>query len=211
MPEIITYDDALDAGVIDTRGLDDVRRREAYLERAEQLIAWAERPEEYELDDDVAVSHLLCVAAEMAGFAGELDRGIEIARRAVESADSDTPFAGHPTLIELLLKAGEVTEAHALLDQVRAGVRHEDVDVLMMERLGESLEAHGDPGRAERWYSIGLRLLESRDAVDGRSYAMLASLRRRARGAQGKGQDAYDELVPELRAEQGWGPDFTGA
>ncbi|MFV0319312.1 MAG: hypothetical protein ACK5IN_02890 [Microbacterium sp.] len=211
MPQRITWDDWLNAGVIDGRRDDGVAYRARVEERVQMLLAWATDGDAYIRDPDVTVCDTLCVAAEHLESIGEFDRALAIAEDAA-AADDAEPLGAHPEIISILLSAGRVDDALERVSEILVAFRADpdDVDPQIFERVGETLEyGASDDARAlaaaERFFTIGARHVSVFDD-DDRAWGMLLSGRYRVRRAQEKPIDVGDAETEELRRELGWEP-----
>lgn len=148
---------------------------------------WAAEPHP---DDEVSVGDILVHASESARYAGDLERSVDLARRAVATGDPVVPDT-RCYLLHGLLETGRDEEAAELAQELRR-IRPVDPDVC--ELVGESYELTGHPDDAIRWFTRGLVRAE-RDDLPG--FEQLAIGRARVRQAQGFAPDDYDELANE--------------
>ncbi|RIQ27359.1 tetratricopeptide repeat protein [Jiangella rhizosphaerae] len=165
---------------------------------AQQFEDWAADPQP---DDVENAGSLLAYASEAWLRAGEHDRALDTARRAVDSGD-DIPPDPRCYLVDALLGAGRREEADVVAGDLR---RSRGDDTFVLAFLGESYELHGDLNRAHRWFTMGLTAAERHGDPTGAVPTLLAS-RFRVRRELELPVDALDEeytdaVVDDLEAD----------
>lgn len=164
------------------------------------LVAWA-TGDEFVLDDGVERAYLLLLAAEYLRDIGDFDR----AQQAVESLErlpEAEPFEAVPMRIDIQLSRGNPTAAWALADEVR---RARPEEWTLYEQIGEVFESGGDLVRAERWFTMGVGVVEGL-GLPRLVQMMMLTARLRVRAAQGKPRDMQDDVTAALRSEMGLDP-----
>jgi hypothetical protein len=170
------------------------------VERAELLERWATDTEAFELADDVRRAVLLLAAAEHFEMAGELDRALDLVRRADEASDAE-PHETTGALVSILLARGERDAAVAASDALRASQteawwRYWDV--------AEAFELADELALAERWFVITLRAVERDPEYDVGDRLVALTGRHRVRRDAGKPEDVLDLETNELRGLLGY-------
>lgn len=162
---------------------------------ADTLVSWVTDPE-YVLDEDVDALDVLRSAAEAFTH-------LDLQQDAEEVADLAEQLPGERAhLVALTIRMG-VAASQEDLDRVREiadDLRHrrpQDLDTYLW--TGELLEECGELVRAERWFTIGVRLAEDWGAGDGQ-LLMLHNGRWRVRRTLGKPYDVTDERQEKLHA-----------
>jgi len=142
---------------------------------------------------------LLVAAGEHWQMRGEYDE----ARRCFDAALADggesacDPVAN---LFSLALDSGDEPAAAGHLARLRDLVRSDQGTVTTCLRVGETLEIHGRPREAHRWFTMPLTWVDDEDDLD---YFCLVA-RRRVRNELGLAPDRLDQLAAsELEARRG--------
>ncbi|MGL4340634.1 MAG: hypothetical protein ACRCSP_09495 [Rhodoglobus sp.] len=166
----------------------------AHIAAAEVLNEWsALDPTRY--GEWVSAASLLVSAGEQFALAGDHHRAVEHFRRAV-GAVGEAPPDTRVYLLQGLLDAGLAEEAQTLADTIR---RERPVDSDVYSFIAESFELADDYPRAQRWFSMGLRLADDHTvALSEVDYQMLLMGRRRVRQAAGLTQDMLDPEAEEI-------------
>lgn len=204
MATLITEDDIDD---LELRDLDEATGSVTggaaeHLEKAAIFEEWATDADNYELGDGVTPAHLLVVAAEHLQLAHDMAEAFRLASAASEHPSAQR-FEAHPTLISLHLENNELDAAVALADEVRKGGADE---LGIYEMIAESFEMAGEVTFAERWFAIGLRMLDRVGLESPGDRLSLLTGRYRVRRDAGKALDVLDVETEELRIESGLDP-----
>ena len=173
-----------------------------HLEKAAIFEEWATDADSYTLSDGVTPAHLLIVAAEHVQMAQDTAEAFRLARTASEHPSAE-PFEAHPTLISLHLESNELEAAVTLADEVRTGGADE---LGIYEMIAESFEDAGELTLAERWFAIGLRMLDRVGVESPNDRLSLLSGRYRVRRDADKPLDVLDVETEQLRIESGLDP-----
>ena len=168
-----------------------------HLEKAAIFEEWATDADNYELGDGVTPAQLLIVAAEHLHLGHDTAEAFRLALAASEHP-SVKPFEVHPTLIALHVDNDELDAAVALADEVRTGGADE---LGIYEMIAEVFEVAGALTLAERWYAIGLRLLDRVGLKSPGDQLSLLTGRYRVRRDAGKPLDALDVQTEQLHIE----------
>lgn len=123
------------------------------------------------------------------------------ARAAFEEVlDSGHRTYHHPlvSLLDLALETGRTDEADALLARLLELSRRGDLDAGDHEMIGESLELHGRPEAAHRWFTIPLRDVDP-DDLDALDIGCVHG-RFRVRRVLDLPPDPYDRASLEIKA-----------
>ncbi|GAA1818482.1 hypothetical protein [Agromyces neolithicus] len=171
-----------------------------HVERAELLERWATDTGSFELDDDLRRATLLLASAEHLEMAGELDRALDLVRRAGAASDVE-PHETVGALVSILLARGERDAAIAASDALRASQsaawwRYWDV--------AEAFELADELALAERWFVITLRAIERDPEYDVGDRLVALTGRHRVRRDAGKPEDVLDIETNELRGLLGY-------
>ncbi|TDC54346.1 hypothetical protein E1212_02575 [Jiangella ureilytica] len=161
---------------------------------ARQFEDWAADPQPGDVDD---TGTLLVRASEAWVRAGEHERAVDAARRAVDTGH-EVPPNTRCFLVDALLAAGRVEEADALAGELRR-VRGGDTFVLLF--LGESYEERAHSAKAHRWFTMGLTAAERHGDPAGAVPSLLAA-RFRVRRDLELPYDALDEEYADTVVEE---------
>jgi tetratricopeptide (TPR) repeat protein len=188
MSEIITEDMVEELMYASNRG-----GTSTHLAAAEALHEWSNL-DVTRFGDYVSAASLLVSAGEHFSLGGDNDRAVQQFRLAVE-ASGDAPPDTRVYLLQGLLDAGLTEEAHEVADTIR---RERPVDVDVYVFIAESFELVDDHERAQRWFSMGLRLADDRDVpLSEFDYELLLMGRRRVRQSAGLPEDVLDTNARE--------------
>jgi hypothetical protein len=172
---------------------------------AQQFEDWAGDPQPGDAED---VGTLLVQASEAWVRAGEHERAVDAARRAVDTGDEVLPDA-RCFLVDALLAAGRLEAADDLAGELR---RTHGGDTLALLFLGESYEENGHPAKAHRWFTMGLTAAERHGDPTGAVPSLLAARYRVRRDLElpydELDEDYADTVVDGLEAD---GVDVTAA
>lgn len=165
---------------------------------ARQFEEWAADPQPGDVDD---TGTLLVQAGEAWTSAGEHERAVDAARRAVGTGD-EVPPDTRCYLVDALLAAGRVDEADAVAGELRRTVGG---DAFVLTFLAQSYEENGQTASAHRWYTMGLTSAERHGDPTGAVPSLLAG-RFRVRRELELPLDEYDEeyaddVVDDLEAQ----------
>lgn len=189
MSEMITEDMVEELMYASNRG-----GTSTHLAAAEALHEWSTL-DATRFGDYVSAASLLVSAGEHFALGGDNDRAVQQFRLAVE-ANGDAPPDTRVYLLQGLLDAGFTEEAQEVADTIR---RERPVDADVYVFIAESFELVGDHGRAQRWFSMGLRLADDRDVqLSEFDYELLLMGRRRVRQAAGMPEDVLDADAKEV-------------
>ena len=201
MPRIITLNDFDTARDRAHRGETDDRAV------AETLRDWATDTERFSLADDVSRAAVLLEAAENFGYAGDFVEAL----RLFDAARVD----GGPTyvdpralMVQALYQGGNKDAALELANALRRE-RPADVNVFLI--VGGFFEFVDELQSAQRWYSMGIRAMDSGNVSGSESqYETMLIGRARVRDELGLAHDTLDDAAAiiierygaELRGEQ---------
>jgi hypothetical protein len=172
--------------------LDELEASDAdHGEIAAAVLAWADDPA-LEAEPPLTAATLLVAAGEHLLLAGRADEAAAVADRA-RSHPSAAASQAHPLLVQLALDRGDTDAAAALADEARGA----GYDSAVAQQLGERFELAGDLDRAERWYVLGARALETAGA-DDEQRALLLRDRYRVRRDGRKPADVLDTETEQL-------------
>jgi tetratricopeptide (TPR) repeat protein len=148
MPKTVTWD------YIDETSF-EAEKPEAARAVAKEFLALARDPET-EYEDDTSPAALFISASECFYDALDPISAYEAAREA-QDAEGDVAPDKRVYLIEGLLRTGQTAEADELAKAIRAE-RPNDPDVYSF--LGDSYDAAGDLANGQRWYNMGIKMVE---------------------------------------------------
>ena len=198
MPRVITQND-----------FDDVRQRTGRVDGsiAETLRAWAMEPDRYRLADDLSRAAVLIEAGEDFGYAGN---HVEALRMYEAARDDGGPAYVDPRalIVQALYQGGRSDAALELADALRKESPRQLSTFLV---LGGFFELVDELKQAQRWYSMGIRAMDSGNVPGSESqYESMLIGRARVRSELGLPQDTLDDAAAiiieryaaELEAEE---------
>ena len=156
---------------------------------AQTVLGWAADAEPV---PPLTVATLLVAAGEHLLLAGRSDEALAAAERA-RADPSVAASQAHPLLVQLALDRGDADAAAALADEARTA----GYDSAVAQQLGERFELAGDLDRAERWFVLGARALETSRATDEERTLLLRDRYRVRRDAR-KPADVLDTETEQL-------------
>lgn len=168
--------------------------------KAAELIAWVD-DDEVTFGADVSPQSVLTTAAELLGIAGDRDAQWETLDRA-EQAEGRSAIDIRAYRVEALFTRGASEAARATADDLR---RSREAGPFTCHMMAEVFEEHDDPSAAERWFNIGLRILEAIDPemVEEPAWDQLLVGRHRVRVARGRSADEYDQMAEAVLSLHG--------
>lgn len=183
MPRVITQND-----------FDDVRQRIGRVDGsiAETLRAWAMEPERFRLADDLSRAAVLIEAGEDFGYAGN---HVEALRMYEAARDDGGPAYVDPRalIVQALYQGGQTDAALELADVLRKEAPRL-VNTFLV--LGGLFELVDEFKQAQRWYSMGIRAMDSGNVPGTESqYESMLIGRARVRSELGLPQDTLDDAA----------------
>jgi hypothetical protein len=175
----------------DVEAIERQRTPEAHRSAAAELLSWVEQRHP---DDEPTPGDLLSSAAWHLAEAGDLDRSLDLYRRAV-TVGGTTSLDARCMMHAVLLDAGRLEEARHVADELRRS-RPTIADCASM---AENFDLFGDLRQAHRWAEMGvnqLQLDDPQDADDDAGIIVLLNVRRSVRGKLGFPPDELDEMRP---------------
>ncbi len=174
--------------VISEEDVDAVGFGDATHEKVETLLRWVRDTERFELAPSVPADYPLAMASDFLMQLGDLEAAWHVAAEAERDPRAD-PYRTLANLVEVRLRQGRADDARELTNAARADP---DVDPLIVEQIGELFERYDLPRDALRWFTIGIRLLESAGAADTLQYDVFCTARFRVRRDAGMPWDMFD-------------------
>lgn len=183
MPRLITQND-----------FDDVRLRADRADGsiAETLRAWAMETDRYRLADDVSRAAVLIEAGEDFGYAGN---HAEALRMYEAARDDGGPAYVDPRalIVQALHQGGQTDAALELADALRKESPRQLNTFLV---LGGFFELVDEFKQAQRWYSMGIRAMDSGNVAGSESqYESMLIGRARVRSELGMPRDTLDDAA----------------
>ncbi|GAB3610524.1 hypothetical protein GCM10027414_26500 [Humibacter ginsengiterrae] len=183
MPRLITQND-----------FDDVRLRADRADGsiAETLRAWAMETDRYRLADDVSRAAVLIEAGEDFGYAGD---HAEALRMYEAARDDGGPAYVDPRalIVQALYQGGQTDAALELADALRKESPRQLNTFLV---LGGFFELVDEFKQAQRWYSMGIRAMDSGNVAGSESqYESMLIGRARVRSELGMPRDTLDDAA----------------
>lgn len=183
MPRLITQND-----------FDDVRLRADRADGsiAETLRAWAMETDRYRLADDVSRAAVLIEAGEDFGYAGN---HAEALRMYEAARDDGGPAYVDPRalIVQALYQGGQTDAALELADALRKESPRQLNTFLV---LGGFFELVDEFKQAQRWYSMGIRAMDSGNVAGSESqYESMLIGRARVRSELGMPRDTLDDAA----------------
>lgn len=184
MPRIITLNDFEAARERGRRGPDAAI--------AETLRSWATDTENYTLAPDVARAAVLVEAGETFGYAGDHAEAYRLFD-AARADGGETYVDPRALMVQALYEGGRKDAALELADALRKeGPR--DVNSFLV--IGGFLEVADELTAAQRWFSMGIRAMDSGNVRGSESqYESMLMGRARVRGALGLARDTLDDAA----------------
>jgi tetratricopeptide (TPR) repeat protein len=192
MPRLITQTDV------------DAARERAYagdgVGVSEALRDWAEDTEHFALADDVSRAAVLMEAGEGFAYAGDYAESLRLFE-AAQRDGGETYVDPRALMVQSLYEGGDPAAALELADALRVE-RPEQANTYLV--LGGYFELAGELGRAQRWYSMGLRAMDSGNvAGTEQQYESMLVRRRGVRRELELAPDALDEAADVIAARSG--------
>ncbi|GAB3613799.1 tetratricopeptide repeat protein [Humibacter ginsengisoli] len=183
MPRLITQND-----------FDDVRLRADRADGsiAETLRAWAMETDRYRLADEVSRAAVLIEAGEDFGYAGN---HAEALRMYEAARDDGGPAYVDPRalIVQALYQGGQTDAALELADALRKESPRQLNTFLV---LGGFFELVDEFKQAQRWYSMGIRAMDSGNVAGSESqYESMLIGRARVRSELGMPRDTLDDAA----------------
>jgi len=183
VPRLITQND-----------FDDVRLRADRADGsiAETLRAWAMETDRYRLADDVSRAAVLIEAGEDFGYAGD---HAEALRMYEAARDDGGPAYVDPRalIVQALYQGGQTDAALELADALRKESPRQLNTFLV---LGGFFELVDEFKQAQRWYSMGIRAMDSGNVAGSESqYESMLIGRARVRSELGMPRDTLDDAA----------------
>lgn len=183
MPRLITQND-----------FDDVRLRADRADGsiAETLRAWAMETDRYRLADEVSRAAVLIEAGEDFGYAGN---HAEALRMYEAARDDGGPAYVDPRalIVQALHQGGQTDAALELADALRKESPRQLNTFLV---LGGFFELVDEFKQAQRWYSMGIRAMDSGNVAGSESqYESMLIGRARVRSELGMPRDTLDDAA----------------
>jgi hypothetical protein len=183
VPRLITQND-----------FDDVRLRADRADGsiAETLRAWAMETDRYRLADDVSRAAVLIEAGEDFGYAGD---HAEALRMYEAARDDGGPAYVDPRalIVQALHQGGQTDAALELADALRKESPRQLNTFLV---LGGFFELVDEFKQAQRWYSMGIRAMDSGNVAGSESqYESMLIGRARVRSELGMPRDPLDDAA----------------
>ncbi len=180
--------------LITANDFDDARER-AYrggTAIAETLRSWATEPDRYTLADGVSRAAVLVEAGENFGYAGDHAEALRMFEAARE--DGGPTYVDPRALIVQALYQGGRKDAALELAEVLRRERPSDVNVFLV--LGGFFELVDEHRAAQRWYSMGIRAMDSGNVAGSESqYETMLIGRARVRDELGLRPDTLDDAA----------------
>ncbi len=114
------------------------------------------RDGETEYDDDTSPAALFVAASECFVDADEPERSLEAALEA-QDAEGEAAPDKRVYLIDALLRTGQAEEAEVISKQLLA---EGPADPMVHSFLGDSYDEAGEATIAQRWFNVGIRMLD---------------------------------------------------
>ncbi|GAB3802692.1 hypothetical protein GCM10028798_20430 [Humibacter antri] len=180
MPRLITQND-----------FDDVRLRTDRVDGsiAETLRAWAMEPERFSLADDVSRAAVLVEAGDDFGYGGDHAEALRMYEAARDDGGA-TYVDPRALIVQGLYQIGQTASALELADALRKESPRQLNTFLV---LGGFFELVDEFKQAQRWYSMGIRAMDSGNVPGSESqYESMLIGRARVRSELGVRQDTLD-------------------
>ncbi|WP_166874059.1 hypothetical protein [Salinibacterium sp. ZJ450] len=205
MSTLITYDmvdDLLleDMEAILSGEMDDEPSQADYRNRSETAEHWA-TDDEFELEGEELRPILLRAASLQASYAGDDERALHLALRAVEAAEAIGDWL-IPDVRIRLYEALRVVGDEAKATEVEAGLRKRlPLDLDSFAEMADIVAGLGDTELAGRWFTMGIRFAEKHDLTEEFEYELLLISRAELRESLGLQKDEFDLLADAYIAE----------